>query len=235
MIKEGKPIEVKCHFCNSGYTFTPEELKELLKKSRIGGLLVMRDGFIKVAAVNAGDPGSGRRLQYRNSDRSGDGSGLEGRRSSFWYYPELCLTGYTCGDLFLAGGASAEGAPGGLAAACDAQPRKEQCWSLWGFLGKRTESFIMWRRLFPTESCWDWCRRRFLPTYSEFYEARHFTPGEEEVTWMISGWEAGFPSEARYSFPARRLRGALLWQRRSARISGRRCRPASAMPWQERR
>lgn len=34
MIKEGNPIELKCHFCNSGYTFTPEELKELLKKSR---------------------------------------------------------------------------------------------------------------------------------------------------------------------------------------------------------
>ena len=34
MIKEGKPIELKCHFCNRGYTFTPEELKELLKKSR---------------------------------------------------------------------------------------------------------------------------------------------------------------------------------------------------------
>ena len=34
MIKEGNPIELKCHFCNSGYTFAPEELKELLKKSR---------------------------------------------------------------------------------------------------------------------------------------------------------------------------------------------------------
>lgn len=34
MIEEGNPIELKCHFCNSGYTFTPEELKELLKKSR---------------------------------------------------------------------------------------------------------------------------------------------------------------------------------------------------------
>ena len=34
MIDDGKPVELKCHFCNSGYTFTTEELKEILKKSR---------------------------------------------------------------------------------------------------------------------------------------------------------------------------------------------------------
>ncbi len=30
MIQEGKPIEVNCHFCNTNYTFTPEELKEII-------------------------------------------------------------------------------------------------------------------------------------------------------------------------------------------------------------
>lgn len=34
MIEEGKEIEVKCHFCNSSYTFSVEELKELLKKAK---------------------------------------------------------------------------------------------------------------------------------------------------------------------------------------------------------
>lgn len=34
MIRDGKPIEVNCHFCNTNYTFTVEELRELLKKSR---------------------------------------------------------------------------------------------------------------------------------------------------------------------------------------------------------
>ena len=34
MIDDGEPVELKCHFCNSGYTFTTEELKEILKKSR---------------------------------------------------------------------------------------------------------------------------------------------------------------------------------------------------------
>ena len=34
IINDGKPVELKCHFCNSGYTFTTEELKDILKKSR---------------------------------------------------------------------------------------------------------------------------------------------------------------------------------------------------------
>ena len=34
MIDDGKDIEVKCHFCNTAYNYTVDELKELLKKSR---------------------------------------------------------------------------------------------------------------------------------------------------------------------------------------------------------
>ena len=34
MIDDGKEIEVKCHFCNSAYKFSVDELKELLKKAK---------------------------------------------------------------------------------------------------------------------------------------------------------------------------------------------------------
>lgn len=34
MIDEGKEIEVKCHFCNSAYSFSVEELKALLKRAK---------------------------------------------------------------------------------------------------------------------------------------------------------------------------------------------------------
>lgn len=34
MIQDGKTIEVNCHFCNSKYEFTVEELKNLVKRSR---------------------------------------------------------------------------------------------------------------------------------------------------------------------------------------------------------
>lgn len=34
MIQEGKPIEVKCHFCNTAYEFTVEDLKRIIKRSK---------------------------------------------------------------------------------------------------------------------------------------------------------------------------------------------------------
>lgn len=34
LIDEGRDIEVKCHFCNTAYSYSVDELKELLKKSR---------------------------------------------------------------------------------------------------------------------------------------------------------------------------------------------------------
>lgn len=34
MIEDGKPIEVKCHFCNTAYEFTVEELEEILEKCK---------------------------------------------------------------------------------------------------------------------------------------------------------------------------------------------------------
>ena len=34
LIDEGKDMEVKCHFCNTAYSYSVDELKELLKKSR---------------------------------------------------------------------------------------------------------------------------------------------------------------------------------------------------------
>lgn len=34
MIDDGKEIEVKCHFCNTAYTYSVDELRDLLKKAR---------------------------------------------------------------------------------------------------------------------------------------------------------------------------------------------------------
>lgn len=34
MVQEGKPIEVKCHFCNTAYEFTVEDLKKIIRRSK---------------------------------------------------------------------------------------------------------------------------------------------------------------------------------------------------------
>ena len=33
MIDDGREIEVKCHFCNTAYKYSVDELKELLKRA----------------------------------------------------------------------------------------------------------------------------------------------------------------------------------------------------------
>ena len=34
MIKDGEPIEMNCHFCNSHYQFSVEELKKILAQAK---------------------------------------------------------------------------------------------------------------------------------------------------------------------------------------------------------
>lgn len=34
MVQEGKPVEVKCHFCNTAYEFTVEDLKRIIRRSK---------------------------------------------------------------------------------------------------------------------------------------------------------------------------------------------------------
>lgn len=34
MIQDGKPIEVKCHFCNTAYEYTVEDLKKIMRRSK---------------------------------------------------------------------------------------------------------------------------------------------------------------------------------------------------------
>ena len=34
MIQEGKPVELNCHFCNTNYQFSIEELKDILHRCR---------------------------------------------------------------------------------------------------------------------------------------------------------------------------------------------------------
>ena len=33
-LDDGKEVEVKCHFCNTVYTFSVEELKQILKQAK---------------------------------------------------------------------------------------------------------------------------------------------------------------------------------------------------------
>ena len=59
-----------------------------------------------------------------------------------------------------------------------AQQRHGRIWSLWGFPGKRIgKLYNVAAAISDGQLLGDWCRRDILPNYAEFYEARHFTPG----------------------------------------------------------
>jgi len=34
MIADGKPIEVNCHFCNTNYNFSIDDLQKMLKRAK---------------------------------------------------------------------------------------------------------------------------------------------------------------------------------------------------------
>ena len=79
MIDEGKDIEVKCHFCNTAYQYTVEDLKRILKQQQIEGREKDERRIYQSGGGHPGDPGGGCGLQY-GADQKHDGEG-GGRRS----------------------------------------------------------------------------------------------------------------------------------------------------------
>lgn len=145
----------------------------------------MRDGFIRAAAatpkIKVADP------QYNAQqiiDLIGQGYSRGVRVMAF---PELCLTAYTCEDLFLQS-SLLETAREELKRIIRSTADKD----ILVFVGTPWErdgklynaAAAVWKgRLLGVVP------KRHLPNYSEFYEARYFCPGNEQPV-MIS-WEGG--------------------------------------------
>ncbi|MCI7795984.1 MAG: NAD(+) synthase [Lachnospiraceae bacterium] len=145
----------------------------------------MKDGFIRVAAatpeIKVADP-------VHNGDRVWEMiQEGEKRGAKIMVFPELCLTGYTCGDLFLQD--------------ILVKKAKEELKKL----VEKTEGLDMlvfvglpWERggkLYNVAAAiWNGellglVTKTNLPNYSEFYELRHFNPGPaapEEEEWNES-------------------------------------------------
>lgn len=137
----------------------------------------MKDGFIRVAAatpeVSVADP-------VRNRERIWEMI-CEGQRQGvkIMVFPELCLTAYTCGDLFLQD-------------ALLAGAKKELLTLVQATLGMDMLIFVgvPWEKdgkLYNVAAAIHDGRllglvpKRNVPNYSEFYELRYFTPGEPYV------------------------------------------------------
>ena len=158
----------------------------------------MRDGFIKVAAstpeIRVADVDHNKKLICEGVDQAWK-EGVQ-----LLAYPELCLTGYTCGDLFWQE-ELLEKARQGLSEI------------VMHSLGKKMLIFVglpweMNGKLYNVAAAVSdgellgLVPKRYLPAYSEFYEERNFTPGKEEITRvMVDGKEIPFGSRILFSCP----------------------------------
>lgn len=140
----------------------------------------MRHGFVKVAVVTPDIRVADcifNAMQVCAKMREAKGQGAK-----IIVFPELCLTGYTCSDLF-------------WQEQMLSSARHELHHII--FASKELDALIFvglpWEKdgkLYNVAAVISRGRllglvpKRFLPNYAEFYEARHFTPGNEKVEWV---------------------------------------------------
>ncbi|MCD8084367.1 MAG: NAD(+) synthase [Clostridiales bacterium] len=145
----------------------------------------MKDGFFRVAAatpkIRVADPVYNRE-QICGFIEEGERLGV-----GLLVFPELCLTAYTCGDLFLQD-VLLRRAKEELEAIVDFCAGKSMLVFVglpWMHGGKlyNVAAAVCGGRLLGLVP------KKHIPNYSEFYERRHFTPGMERPT--LTQWKDG--------------------------------------------
>lgn len=141
----------------------------------------MRDGFIKVAAITpkikVADCIYNSEMICRQIEEAYENG------AKILVFPELCVTGYTCGDLFWQEQLLGEA-------------KKALYRILAGTRGKKALVFVglPWEvdgKLYNVAAACSDGRllglvpKRYLPSYNDFYEARNFYPGKEEVAALL--------------------------------------------------
>lgn len=149
----------------------------------------MKHGFIKAAAVTP---------KIRVADPAYNAEAICQKLKEAWeagarliVFPELCLTGYTCGDLFLQSALLTE-AKAQLLRVAEATAGKrglvfvglplERDGRLYNVAAALSDGRVL--GLVPKVN---------IPTYAEFYEGRHFAPGNGEAApYVLDGREVLF-------------------------------------------
>ena len=152
----------------------------------------MEHGFIKTAAVTP---------KIKVADPAYNSAAIcQGIREAYdkgariLVFPELCLTGYTCGDLFLQGRLLEEtrirlqeitAFTAGMSALVFIGLPLEQDGKLYNGAAAISDGRLL--AFIP---------KRYIPAYGEFYEARHFTPGSRRaVSVSVNGFTIPFGTD----------------------------------------
>lgn len=140
----------------------------------------MKEQFIKVSAatphIRVSDPAYNA-TQIIKEMKQADHAGCK-----LVVFPELCLTGYTCGDLFLQD-SLLEGALHGLLQIIDFSKELDMI-TLVGLPLSSHERLYNVAAVIYRGELLGLVPKTNIPNYSEFYEARHFSPAPAKTTWI---------------------------------------------------
>ncbi|MCC8102880.1 MAG: NAD(+) synthase [Clostridiales bacterium] len=146
----------------------------------------MKDGFIKVAALSP---------EIRVADcifnTESICAGIDEavrEHAKILVFPELCITGYTCGDLFWQ--ETLLGAARRALAEMVAYSAGKDALIFAGLPLEKDGKLYNVAAAFSDGELLGFVPKRCLPNYNEFYEARHFTPGSETVSYVEFGGKA---------------------------------------------
>jgi len=135
----------------------------------------MKHGFIKAAAVipkiKVADP------EYNAVEICKKIEEAYEKQAKIIVLPELCVTGYTCGDLFLQE-LLLEKAKEQLLKIAE-KTKELDAVIFVGLPIEREHKLYNVAAAIKGGEVLAFIPKRFIPAYSEFYEARHFTPGNE--------------------------------------------------------
>ena len=161
----------------------------------------MRQGFIKVAAltpkVTVADTQANRKEICRLMDEA------EAKGAKILVFPELCITGYTCGDLFYQQVLLREAKKELLAIAKYTQRKDylafvglplEYNGKLYNVAAAVTQGKVL--GLVP---------KTHIPNYNEFYERRHFAPGMKQPVPVALDEDTVVPMGTRVLFKCRQM------------------------------
>ncbi|MGI6180863.1 MAG: NAD(+) synthase [Agathobaculum sp.] len=134
----------------------------------------MKDGFIKVAAATPGLRVADCAYNAAETARLAREAAEKGAK--LIVFPELCLTGYTCGDLFLQQ-TLLDGALAALETVCR-QTAALEAVVLVGLPLRVRGKLYNCAAVLCRGEVMAFVPKRHLPNYSEFYEQRHFVSGD---------------------------------------------------------
>ena len=135
----------------------------------------MKDGFLRVASATphikvADCTGNAQKIIAMAKEAVENGASLV-------VFPELCITGYTCGDLFLQR-ALLNSAQENLKVIIN-ETKELDCVILVGLPVRANSGLYNCAAVICHGDLLGLVPKKYIPNYSEFYELRHFTPAKD--------------------------------------------------------